>query len=118
MYHPAIPPVTPPTTPPTTSPVTSPVTTSQSLERNCSYEVNVYTQFSKIGCLVMNRGLFAYLTSRPLLYEIKALQIYTCADRVYVINCYYACARSIVIINHKYMPVCSHKIAIKMRLCL
>ena len=25
------------------------------------------------------------ITSRPLLYEIKASQIYTCADRVYII---------------------------------
>ena len=27
------------------------------------------------------------ITSRPLLIEIEALQIYTCADRCYVINC-------------------------------
>ena len=29
----------------------------------------------------------AYITSRSLLYEIQALQIQTCADRVYITNC-------------------------------
>ena len=37
--------------------------------------------------MTSNACTVAYYTCRPLLCEVEALQIYTCADRVYVINC-------------------------------
>ena len=39
----------------------------------------------------MGPGHIAYITSRPLLYEIETLHIYTCADRIYIINCQRYC---------------------------
>ena len=47
--------------------------------------------YNKLVIIILNEILILRLidiiTGRALLYEIKALHIYTCADRVYIINC-------------------------------
>ena len=64
----------------------------------CLFACNVLLQFTMLLISVTYQTntrnlyydyiLFTIITGRPLLFDIEALQIYTCADRVYVINCH------------------------------
>ena len=42
---------------------------------------------SRVADLKVSCWQLAYITNQPLLHESEAVQIYTCADDVYVINC-------------------------------
>ena len=47
-----------------------------------------------------------FIVNRPLLFESKAIQICTCADRVHVINCKYYSGHALPtkITKHNYVP--------------